>query len=230
MLFRCGQLSDVDAATAADLRAMNFALVADLRHPGERAKAPSFWIDDHADRILAHGRATDQTAPHLGFFRPGMTDFDAIDRRYGDFYRELPFNPVYQSLFGAVLNRVAAGAAPVLIHCSAGKDRTGLLAALILTILGVPFDTIVTDFLRSKEALTAGPLRAQLMERAAEEGGIALDDGLMDAILGVKTTYLAAAFDEIEARHGTLDAYLDTIGVSATARAALVGHLLTDTA
>jgi protein-tyrosine phosphatase len=204
--------------------------VADLRHPGERAKAPSFWADDHADRILAHGRATDQTAPHLSFFGPGMTDFDAIDQRYGDFYRDLPFNPVYQSLYAEVLNRMASGATPVLIHCSAGKDRTGLLVALILKILGVPFDTIVADYLQSKDALTAGPLRAQLMERAAEEGGIAPGDGLMDAVLGVKAEYLAASFAEIDRRCGSLTSYLDTIGVDASARALLARHLVTDAA
>src|SRR3546814_3696911 len=98
--------------------------------PGERVQAPSFWIDDHADRIIAHGQATDQTAPHLNFFRPGMADIEAVDRRYRDFYRDLPFNAVYQSLYHTVLNRMADGCAPVLIHCSAGKDRTGLFAAL----------------------------------------------------------------------------------------------------
>lgn len=227
-LYRCGQLSHVDDRTADELRTLHFALVADLRHPGERAKAPSFWIEDHADRIIAHGQATDQTAPHLNFFRPGMTDFDAIDRRYGDFYRDLPFNTVYQSLYRTVLNRMADGATPVLIHCSAGKDRTGLFAALILTVLGVPFDAVMADYLRSKEALTAGPLRAQLVERAVEEGGIAPDDHIMDAVLGVKADYLAAAFAEIDARCGSIEAYLDTIGVDAKARAALVGTLVVE--
>ena len=225
-LYRCGQLSHVHDTAADELRALNFALVADLRHPGERAKAPSFWIDDHADRILAHGQTTDQTAPHLNFFRPGMTDIDAIDRRYGDFYRDLPFNPVYRSLYSEILDRMADGATPVLIHCSAGKDRTGLLAALILTILDVPFDAIVADYLRSKDALTAGPLRAQLMQRAAEEGGIAPDDGVMDAVLGVKADYLAAAFAEIEVRCGSIATYLDGIGVDPVARAALVEILV----
>src|SRR3546814_13624907 len=49
--------------------------------PGERVQAPSFWIDDHADRIIAHGQATDQTAPHLNFFRPGMADIEAVEDR-----------------------------------------------------------------------------------------------------------------------------------------------------
>ncbi len=227
-LYRCGQLSHVDDATANTLRTRNFALVADLRHPEERAREPSFWSKDHASRILAHERSDGQTAPHLSFFRPGMTDFAAVDSRYADFYRDLPFNPVYQSLYGDVLRRMAVGGTPTLIHCSAGKDRTGVLAAIILSVLGVPFDTIMDDYLKSKEALTAGPLRAMLMERAAQEGGIELNDVIMDAILGVKPDYLEAAFAEIDGRCGSLDSYLDVIGVDAAARAALVGHLVSD--
>lgn len=227
-LYRSGQLSHVDNTTADDLRTMNFALIADLRHPGERAQAPSFWIDDHADRIIAHGQATDQTAPHLNFFRPGMADIEAIDRRYRDFYRDLPFNAVYQSLYHTVLNRMADGCTPVLIHCSAGKDRTDLFAALTLTVLGVPFEAVIADYLRSTEALSAGPLRARLVERAAEEGGIAPTDDIMDAVLGVKADYLAAAFAEIDGRCGSIDAYLDAIGVNAKARVALVRNLVVD--
>src|SRR3546814_8438129 len=83
--------------------------------------------------------------PHLNFFRPGMADIEAVDRRYRDFYRDLPFNAVYQSLYHTVLNRMADGCAPVLIHCSAGKDRTGLFAALTLTVLGVPFEAVIAD-------------------------------------------------------------------------------------
>lgn len=227
-LYRCGQLCEIGEAAATELRGLGFALVADLRHPGEREKAPSFWAEDHRDRILAHQHDSGKTAPHLSFFRPGMTDLAAVDRRYRDFYTDLPFNPVYQGLYGAVLNRMATGATPVLIHCSAGKDRTGLLAALILTILNVPYDAIAADYLQSKDALSAGPLRAQLMERAAEEGGIPPDDYIMDAVLGVKPDYLGAALAEIDARCGSLDAYFDMIGVNAKARALLAQLLVED--
>src|SRR3546814_20125600 len=85
---------------------------------------------------------------------------------------------------------MADGCAPVLIHCSVGKDRTGLFAALTLTVLGVPFEAVIADYLRSTEALSAGPLRARLVERASDAGGIEPTDDIMDEVLGVKADYL----------------------------------------
>lgn len=227
-LFRCGQLNEVDAAAAAHLRSLGLQLVADLRHPDERARAPSFWADDYAARILMHDHGGDQSAPHVSFFRPGMTDQAAVDRRYGEFYRDLPFHPAYRPLFAKILRRIADDGAPLLIHCSAGKDRTGLLVALILSILDVPLDAIIGDYLLSKEAMRAGTLRAQLTERAAQEGGIAPDDQIMDAVLGVKPDYLRASFAAIDAQHGSLTAYLDAIGIDAAVRAALVDLLVAE--
>jgi protein-tyrosine phosphatase len=84
---------------------------------------------------------------------------------------------------------------PILFHCSAGKDRTGLAAALLLSALGVDRQTIITDYCLSATYLLG-------------KAGFSLDDQAMNPILTVTSDYLEAAFEVIDNEFGGMESYL----------------------
>ncbi len=99
--------------------------------------------------------------------------------------------------YRAILALLLEGETPLLFHCSAGKDRTGFGAALLLTALGVPWDTVVADFqatdrLWRRDTVHSSDLPAELREK----------------LLRAEPAYLAAAFEAARRVHGSLDAYL----------------------
>jgi protein-tyrosine phosphatase len=114
----------------------------------------------------------------------------------------------------------------VLFHCTAGKDRTGWLAALLLTALGAECETVFEDYLltnrRSADGRGAAP-RAKLM---ATLRGIVGARQPIEPLVEARAEYLRAAFEEAEARYGTLEACLrEGLGVDQVAlRAQLLGE------
>jgi protein-tyrosine phosphatase len=107
----------------------------------------------------------------------------------------------------------------VIVHCFAGKDRTGLTVAMILEAVGVQRDAILSDFLPSNAA--AGDLRERMLEsmrNRAETPKTAeietfVHARLNDEVLGVREEYLAAAWHTIDTQYGSLSDYLETVGV-----------------
>src|SRR5258708_7219621 len=99
----------------------------------------------------------------------------------------------YRAMFDLLL----ASDAPLLFHCTAGKDRTGFGAALLLAALGVPEDSIRADYMATNRLWRGDP------ELAAS-----LPPAVAATLLTVNPAFLTAAFDAIDAAHGSLAAYL----------------------
>jgi protein-tyrosine phosphatase len=102
-------------------------------------------------------------------------------------------------------------------HCTTGKDRTGWAAAALLTLLGVPKDQVVEDYLRSNDYIL--PAYQKVIDAFVAGGG---DPAIPRAILGVKEEYLDAAFDEMQTKYGTIEGYFsDGLGIDAAQQQAL---------
>lgn len=111
--------------------------------------------------------------------------------------------PSYRALF----ERIAAGRLPILFHCTAGKDRTGIAAALILLALNVPRAMILADYRKTSAAIAHGAWRQGDYLRGlvdADPSGI-----LYQPMFAADDRYLEAMFDELDNRYGSIDAYLD---------------------
>lgn len=174
-------------------------LVIDLRSNAERDHAPGelgveTWTRDHdasgADLVRAW-RNPDLTAERAGAL---MTEV----------YRALP--EAQAEAIAELFRRIAAGSLPLLIHCAAGKDRTGVAAALLLASLGVPRTAIESDFLRTRGDVG----RALLETRAAmTRVGAHVDRaGVLERIAYVYPDYLRAMFDAMDERHGSVAGYI----------------------
>jgi len=133
--------------------------------------------------------------------------------------------PSAKDAYGRLFDRLQAPAAsPLVYHCTAGKDRTGWATAVLLTLLGVPRETVMADYLLSNDYLVQknqATLSAMSPELAAKFG----------PALTVRAAYLQAAFDEVEQRYGSFDRYLkDGLGLDAAAVARLRERFLTGAA
>ncbi len=205
-LYRSGHMGHLDAAATTQLLDMDFAQVIDLRYADEREKDRSPWPDHALDRVVAHDGATADDAPHLQIFAAAMAGNGNIDDAYAAFYSALPYDRWYRPLFAEALRRLATTRGRVLVHCTAGKDRTGTLAALLLDMLGVPREAIVADYMRSKNAPGFAKLREEVAARMSAPG-VAIDEDKAEALIGVKPAYVTAVFDAIEARSGSVERY-----------------------
>jgi protein-tyrosine phosphatase len=118
----------------------------------------------------------------------------AMTEAYRDFVR------LNADTFAMFLQAVTNAPGPVLFHCTAGKDRTGFAAALLLAALGAPREQIMADFLATARLWTPDPdLAAQILPAARP------------AVLGLQPAYLEAAFEELDRAHGGAAAFAETV-------------------
>ncbi|MEV6977403.1 tyrosine-protein phosphatase [Kitasatospora sp. NPDC093806] len=195
-----------DAAIVDQLRDAGIRTVVDLRGVDEVEAAD--WSAVEADGVEVVAARIQPTGPALDEAARTMTT--AAD--LGTFYLLMA-----ESAPQAVALAVEAAARPggVLLHCAAGKDRTGLVTALLLDLLGVPAEEIVADYARTTAALP------QIFEGLAVRYRSALNDHraasltipapLLEAPAGAMTAFL----DLIHTRHGGPEAFLTHCGVPA---------------
>lgn len=226
LLFRSGQAGSVGAIAFSDIEALELANVIDLRFRDEAVHSGMPWRDGSEPRLLALEESRQGDAPHHAFFREELADADRVHALYRRFYGDLPLDPRYADLFGRALRQLAEGGGASLVHCSAGKDRTGLFCALMLGVLEVPRADIDADYLLSNAAASRDALRPEIARRFAEHGRAAPPDAIMAAIVGVSPDYLDASFSAINRSFGSREAYFDAIGVGGSVRAALKARYL----
>jgi protein-tyrosine phosphatase len=178
------------------MRALKLNLIFDLRTSSERTLHPSLF-GDFCPRHMAFDH--EHLAGNLNKLVAATPDSEkSVADHITASYRTMPFR--FASIFRALFIELSLGNVPLVFHCFAGKDRTGIASALILTALGVPRDVIMEDYAMTN--MVADMVRdfiiADRPEIAARE---------MQPLLIADPAYLTAAFDEIETRHGTCEAY-----------------------
>jgi protein tyrosine/serine phosphatase len=113
-----------------------------------------------------------------------------------------------------------------VVYCSAGKDRTGLLVALLHTMLGVHPDDVMHDYLLTNTVSNNERRIEALRNEVAKRFGSLSDDAIR-VVLSVEPSYLAAAFDEIRERSGTFENYLEYgLGITPELREAIAAKLI----
>lgn len=106
---------------------------------------------------------------------------------------------------------------PALFHCTTGKDRTGWAAAALLTLLGVPKDVVMEDYLLSNDYVI--PMYQKVIDEFVAAGG---EEAIPMTLLGVKESFLESAFEEMETKYGTIEQYFsEGLGIDAAQQQAL---------
>lgn len=130
----------------------------------------------------------------------------------------------HQSDLGRVIRAVASADGPVLVHCTAGKDRTGLVVALILTALDVDRDLILADY--SATAANLSGEWTERMLRRMRRFRVPITDNLVEVLAGSPAEALSDAFDWLDREHGGVLTYLQRAGVDDAVRDQLREALL----
>ncbi|WP_136637173.1 tyrosine-protein phosphatase [Pseudooceanicola onchidii] len=206
-------LTGIDSEHHEDLLSRGLATVIDLRRADEIANDPNPLADDprviYVNIPLFDGLAPlDRMAEEAeGGFNMGIRYVRALDECQGNFFK------VFRTV-------AAAGPGGVYFHCTAGKDRTGLIAALLLSNAGVPRDVVVAEY-----ALTAR-LGSALMDRlrvAIQARGQTPER--TDQILASAPETMRAVLEYLDTSYGGPVAYLDRIGIDAGMRAQLAARM-----
>jgi protein-tyrosine phosphatase len=135
-------------------------------------------------------------------------------KSYREFVSLSSAKTAYHELFTSLADQ---NKLPALFHCTTGKDRTGWAAAALLTLLDVPKETIMKDYLRSNDYIL--PLYKEVIDGFVDGGG---EPSIPQAIFGVKVEYLEASFDEMQTKYGTIENYFsEGLGIDATTQNAL---------
>jgi protein-tyrosine phosphatase len=226
-LFRADALSQVDAHDRATLDQLNLRLICDLRSATERTSTPCLdWLDPAPRRLhleLSAGLVT-ATLPFLERLRRGP-DPEAARALMETTYAHLPQSaaPFLAQLFESLL----AGEWPLLVHCTAGKDRTGFTVAMILTALDVEPDFIRDDYLRGsgRNPLETEQPSTHIMDALI---GRRLTDEESRFVHAVDGSYLDTAYARIAHDWGDALTYLErAAGLDGSRRARLREQFLT---
>jgi protein-tyrosine phosphatase len=219
-LYRSGTLDDARPADLRTVQAIGLKTIVDLRAPREKKELPRL---DGARRIDVpielENRAREKIQPLMTKRGAESEVVEVLKQVYRDLVDEAW--PQAGQLFRILLN---AEAYPLLIHCRAGKDRTGFLCALVQQIVGVERTAIFQDYLETNNHFGLVALRMERMMKIMSLGRLQMEN--VRASLSAREEYLQAAFDQIDQRHGGLEAYLAKCGVTSCEIDTLRGLLL----
>ena len=201
-LFRSAHLNNCSDNDLNQLGAFNIKLVVDLRHAPERKRQPSKWPESQNPLVLTYpdpkNRGGAKMAPHEAFVKNELhTPEDARNYMIKS-YGARPDDAGFRQIFGDTLRHMAKTGDPILVHCAAGKDRTGTLCALIQGALGIAPETIMQDYMLTMRAVNIDEflgLAAKMYEKRYERP---FDPEAVRPMFGVEPAYLESSLATIK--------------------------------
>lgn len=227
LLYRSGSQSRATDDDLVRLAELGLALIVDLRRSNEREREPSRRWDGFSAQVIENDIGQ-ETADEWHTFIETSDLTAASFRAYMlDYYRKAPHQARHIDLYRRYFRAVAETEGPLLVHCAAGKDRTGIICALTHHVAGVHDDDVIEDYLLTNDPERLERRLPQIREAIRENTGrVAPDEALMTA-MRVEAEYLEEAFAVMREHHGSLDGYLDEVlGLDAGLRGRIHDRLL----
>ena len=205
------------ADDAARVAALGVTAILDLRHADEIAAHPDAEVPGATwEHLEVPGIPMDRVV--------ALDDPARSEEVMRDVYRGFVRHPGARAAFAALLRRIAGAEAPLVFHCTAGKDRTGWAAMLALRVCGVPHDVVLDDYLATNRV--SSRTREKYLGMVREHLGSAMVE-VYERVMVADERYLDAGLEAVAADHGSLDGYLsDGLGLSAADLDALRARLV----
>jgi protein-tyrosine phosphatase len=215
-LWRSGQHFGASDSDLEAIHGLGLTVVTDLRGDSERTLNPCRRHASFAAQVLTCEGETAALASHLDAAEGVVTEAEARGAMCR-LYAGMPYRANLVTVMRSHFAALAQGESVSLIHCYAGKDRTGLSVALAHHILGVHRDDAMADYLLTNQAMEGRQFRGNAGPDSARYAG--MTEGASKALGGVSAEFLQTALAAIRDSHGTADAYLeDVLGVDEAAR------------
>ncbi|MEY4055734.1 MAG: hypothetical protein RL519_1069 [Pseudomonadota bacterium] len=225
LLWRSAQHGDASDSDLSAVSALGIAHVIDLRGPSERETKPCRRAEDFSAQVWTYPEETAGLALHTEA-ADGVLTADEASTAMMRLYEGIAFRENLTPMLRLYFELLLRAEGPSLVHCVAGKDRTGWAVAMAQKALGVSRDAIIADYMLTNDA-------SRLEERIAAEAFrdlpryASMDAETVRALWGVKEDYIATALKATEDRYGDLDTYLEAVlGIDANRREALRAHYL----
>jgi protein-tyrosine phosphatase len=227
VLYRSASHANATDADLETLKALGIDVIVDLRRPQERQREPSRRWPGFAGQVIASDVAHEGDDPWQAFMKGGEISFETLDGWMHEYYRVGPYEPRHIDAFSRYFQALATTDGAVLIHCAAGKDRTGMLAAFTHHLAGLSDADIVADYMLTNNEETIARRLPGLKAHFQKIAGRDLPDETVRIIISVAPRHLETAMTAITQRSGSLDNYLETVlGVDAKTRDAIEAKIL----
>jgi protein-tyrosine phosphatase len=225
-LFRSANHHRATDADVARMRELGVALVVDLRRKEERLREPSRRWDGFAGTVIENDIPSDSpdwlTVMQAAELTPEFFFDDGIA-----YYRRAPHEPRHLDLFRRYFHAIAETEGAVVVHCAAGKDRTGLICALTHHLAGVHPDDIMADYLLTNDEARITRKVEHLRTWFAENLQRDAPEEALRVAASVHPEYLQTAIQVINEQHGSLDGYIEeALGIGPELRARIHDRVL----
>ena len=214
-IYRSDNLGGLTEADVLRLSELGLRTLIDFRLPSERRRLPNRLPPGSALTSVEIGFIPEGTIDMLRGVVDGTLSLRDVEARVTEQYRR--FATEHNAEYGRALRYLLDERnLPLLLHCTSGKDRTGYAVALVLMAVGTPRETIVEDYV----------LTNSFKRDIAHMFGAATAPDVANLIMSAQAKYLEAAFERIDGRYGSTDAYLARgLGLTDAERARLVETL-----
>jgi protein-tyrosine phosphatase len=210
-LYRSGTMGRLTPGDYDILADRGIRTIIDLRTGVEQQDDPNLWAVQAG--IGYWSRDHDETFGNLHEMAgQGIATAEEAHEIMMAGYRHLPVQhgPAYAEMF----RRIAAGLVPIVINCTAGKDRTGAGAALVLAALGVPRETIAADFHMTERAVDLRKALAGRPRSRHADRYLTLAEPVMRALGRAHPDYIRAMLEGLDAQWGGIEGYVEYLGLT----------------
>jgi protein-tyrosine phosphatase len=201
-IYRSGAFADVGEAGARAMWRLNVRTAFDLRSNAEKERSPSPLLSMAGFKVVSEAHTIRHGDLYAVLANPGSTAKACADVMTA-IYTTLPieFAPIFRRYFRTMVESET----PVVVHCAAGKDRTGVVVAMLLELLGVARDDIMEDYLATNATRDALYRRLLRNSHGVDYGTVA--EHLIEPMITANAPYLDAMFATIARNYGEMDAY-----------------------
>ncbi|HET8613771.1 MAG TPA: tyrosine-protein phosphatase [Sphingomonas sp.] len=222
LVYRSGTMAELDEGDQGMIERLGLRVICDFRSSRERDRRPSRLPRAADFEIWSHDYETSSADLVNKLAEPGATAAGARTLMI-QLYRDIAYEQ--RTGYRALFERLVSGALPILFHCTAGKDRTGVAAALLLDMLGVSREAIIEDYVLTDHFFDRGCELVRADPWVKRLG--AVDPAIWAPVMRADPAYLASMFETVEKRHGSAEGFIrDELGLDDMAIGVIRNRLL----